>query len=288
MEQGKVSDKGQVTLYALGYATGNGYDRLISQPALELVKLLRAEGHLVVVEPNNGSGIKYYIRKGEFDVLRDPLLLELLGIPFGIFSALVATWLQNRLSRRGEEANASKRKGSSSRMVVEVHETSTRSFRDHEGRRVKEETVRRVTRLIEQQAEAMNATKLAKSPYPDMPFPICLEHTGRIVGWANLREEDTGLLASPAIILDDETWGRLQRGELRGFSISGVVRESQCSICNADYAECNHIAGLDYEGSVCVNAIKNVDLFEVSVVEEPVNQHCLVNLRKVDGEEKED
>lgn len=287
MEQGKVSDKGQVTVYALGYATGNGYARLISQPTLELVKLLRAQGHLVVVEPNNGSEIKYYIRKGEFDFLRDPLLLELLGIPFGIFAALVTAWLQNRLSRRGEKENTSTRKGSGSHMVVRVSETSKRTYRDHAGRRVTEKTVRKVTRLIEQQAEAMNATRSARSPYPEMPFPICLEHTSRIVGWANLKETEKGLLASPAIIEDDETWGRLQRGELRGFSVSGVVRESQCSICGGDYAECNHISGLDYEGRKCVNYIKDVDLIEVSVVEEPVNQHCLVNLRKVDDEEKD-
>jgi hypothetical protein len=169
-----------------------------------------------------------------------------------------------------------------SNVVVVVQEQQENFCYDHNGLRIDHSRAEAVFELQQQQARTLNNIRTAESPYSDMPFPICLEHTGRIVGWANLREDPRGLLASPAIITNHEVWEKIERGELRGFSIAGAVRDSQCSICGGDYAECNHISGLDYEGQICTNTIRDVDLVEVSIVNDPINQGCLINLKRRD------
>jgi hypothetical protein len=61
------------------------------------------------------------------------------------------------------------------------------------------------------------------------------------------------------------------------FLSSGfVVRESECSICGAEYGECNHIKGLPYMGKLCARIVKEADLQEVSVVSDPADKRCRV------------
>jgi len=275
-------EESQAVFYALTRPLLGGHTRLVSQPALELIKALRSKGYSVIVEPNDGSKIEYYIRKGEIDLLQDPLLLKLIEIPIAIFTSVVSAWLYDRWRRReGKNSTAHEPKANEeSKLVVVVQKEREVFYYNHSGLRIDKARAEAIFDLQGQQAKTLSAMRIAESPYPDMPFPICLEHTNRVVGWANLREEPRGLLASPAIITDSETWERVERGELRGFSIAGAVRDSQCSICGGDYAECNHISGLDYEGQVCVNTIRDVDLVEVSIVGDPVNQRCMINLKK--------
>jgi len=259
----------------------HGHTRLVSQPALELIKALRSEGCLVVIEPDDGSKIEYYIRKGALDFLKDPLFLVLVGIPIAFFVNIASAVFYDRwLKKRPVSPSGIVESPQQSNLVVEVQGPGESFYYDHNGLRIELDRAREAVTLLGQQAAVLSAMRTAESPYPDMPFPICLEHTSRIVGWANLREDEKGLLVSPGVISDRETWSRIERGELRGFSIAGAVRESQCSLCNADYAECNHISGLDYEGRSCSNIIRDVDLVEVSIVEEPINPGCLVNLLK--------
>lgn len=58
------------------------------------------------------------------------------------------------------------------------------------------------------------------------------------------------------------------------LSVGGVAKSSECSICNADYRNCNHVAGRIYNGKFCSRIITKMDLNEVSVVKDPVDRRC--------------
>lgn len=59
-------------------------------------------------------------------------------------------------------------------------------------------------------------------------------------------------------------------------SIGGIVKKSECSICNDSYGKCNHIKGKLYMGEMCCRVITEMVAEEFSVVENPANKHCRV------------
>lgn len=70
-------------------------------------------------------------------------------------------------------------------------------------------------------------------------------------------------------------------------SIGGFVKQSYCSICKTDYEDCEHIKGKLYNGELCTRNITEMELEEVSMVENPANKHCRVlciekNGKKID------
>lgn len=58
------------------------------------------------------------------------------------------------------------------------------------------------------------------------------------------------------------------------FSSGFIVRESECSICGAEYGECSHVKGRPYMGKLCARIVKQADLQEISVVSDPADKHC--------------
>ena len=60
--------------------------------------------------------------------------------------------------------------------------------------------------------------------------------------------------------IHDDVWDKIQKGEYSGLSIGADPLETQ-KVCDA---------------KTCWNAIKNIDLFEISVVEIPANQEALI------------
>lgn len=59
------------------------------------------------------------------------------------------------------------------------------------------------------------------------------------------------------------------------FSSAGyIIKRSFCSICKADYGQCEHIKGKVYMGQMCCREIVEADLEEVSYVENPANKLC--------------
>jgi hypothetical protein len=58
------------------------------------------------------------------------------------------------------------------------------------------------------------------------------------------------------------------------FSSAFIVRESECSICGAEYGECSHVKGRPYIGKLCARIVKKADLQEVSVVCDPADRRC--------------
>lgn len=53
-----------------------------------------------------------------------------------------------------------------------------------------------------------------------------------------------------------------------------LVKKSICSVCNNDYGTCRHIKGKVYNGVFCGEIIKDMELLEISVVENPASKHC--------------
>lgn len=67
-------------------------------------------------------------------------------------------------------------------------------------------------------------------------------------------------------------------------STGGIIKKSICRICGTDYEECDHIKGKMYKGELCVREIHEMELEEVSLVENPANKLC--RQLKVDFEGK--
>lgn len=70
-------------------------------------------------------------------------------------------------------------------------------------------------------------------------------------------------------------------------SAGGIIKKSHCSICNSKYGKCDHLKGKLYNGELCCRVITEMELEEVSLVENPANKHCRVltieqNGKKID------
>ena len=59
-----------------------------------------------------------------------------------------------------------------------------------------------------------------------------------------------------------------------------IIGNSECSICNKDYDDCNHLVGKAYMGKQCHRILKDVKFNEVSIVKEPANKHAIERLPK--------
>ena len=100
------------------------------------------------------------------------------------------------------------------------------------------------------------------------------------MGWGRIHKGDKGLRVEDAKITDEEAWTRIQSGDLKGFSIGGLIYSATCSVCNSDYVDCNHIAGRKYDGMKCGVRIDGIDLAEISIVKDPVQPLAKIQKRE--------
>lgn len=70
------------------------------------------------------------------------------------------------------------------------------------------------------------------------------------------------------VTLADEVWEKIERGEYRGFSIGGRNLNPQPPDCSS---------------GTCIREINALELYEVSIVDQPANRASLFNLLKRDG-----
>jgi hypothetical protein len=252
--------------------------RLITRDTLQLVKMLRSVGFRVIVEPEHGGELRYYIRKGIVPFLEDPLVLTLIGsgvtVGLTVLLELVRDWLRDQGGARSptEESN----------IAIEITESETTLRFNHRGEKLDPERFDRIVSLFEKAAERRKPGPELRvvSPSPEFPVPLFLEHTDKIVGWASLTFEGERTRVR-CTISDDETWDRIHSGELRGFSIAGTVRLSRCSICHGNYAACDHLTKRMYGGKECINRIEGFEgPIELSVVRNPVNPLAIIELKK--------
>lgn len=67
-------------------------------------------------------------------------------------------------------------------------------------------------------------------------------------------------------------------------SIGGIIKKSECSICGIAYGDCTHLKGKLYMGELCCQIISEIDLEEVSIVDNPANKHCrMLSITGKDG-----
>jgi len=59
-------------------------------------------------------------------------------------------------------------------------------------------------------------------------------------------------------------------------SLGGIARKRECSICGCAYDGCRHIRGRAYMGKVCHTILQEIQLAEVSIVEEPADKRCRI------------
>lgn len=67
-------------------------------------------------------------------------------------------------------------------------------------------------------------------------------------------------------------------------SYGGIVKKSHCSICKLDYGNCDHFKGKLYNGELCCRNITEVDMHEMSIVENPADKRCRTISIETDGE----
>lgn len=60
------------------------------------------------------------------------------------------------------------------------------------------------------------------------------------------------------------------------MSIGSVVHRERCSICQEEYSQCDHIVGRPYMGELCSIICEDIELREISLVEEPADKRARV------------
>jgi hypothetical protein len=211
-------------------------------------------------------------KKGLREFLSDPIVLFVTGIPLSVILNLIAAWLYDTLKRspQPDETN----------LAIEYDEQGKKAWYNHSGQPISEQRFQALLDSLDQRALTYAESQARTSPDPRHPIPVNLEHTGRIVGWAEqVVKDDVGLRVDDIVIVDDDTLRRIGSGELKGLSIGGIIHRSTCSICNGEYADCNHIAGRHYGGRECAVRIDGIYVGEISVVKDPVQPLARLRVR---------
>ena len=245
--------------------------RVVPRQILHLIKVFREKGYSVIVEPENGTKQSYLAEKGIREFLSDPIYALVVGTSLSLVTNLISSWLYERLKRKpqGDDLN----------LILEFDENGTKARYSHNGQPISDDRFQSLLDALNQRANQYAEARKIVAPDPMRPFPIHLEHTGKIVGWAqNVFPDDKTkrLMVEGGRITDDETWDRIESGDLKGFSIGGIVTDSRCLVCNREYVDCNHIAGEQYDGKECIVQITGILLAEISIVKEPVQPAAVI------------
>ena len=275
---GDNTTKPKVTLFSNNpYQPRFPQRRLITRDTLQLMKMLRAQGAEVRIEPENGLKIEYVFQKGFGAELLAATPVVLVAVYFArdVLVNVVSDWFSSRLKGNKPDQGGTN-------IAIEINEGGRRVRCAISGAEISDERFDSIMATIKAVGAGTPTTQTINSPFPDLPVPIFLEHTDKIVGWGRINPSDEGLKIENARMTDDETWQRLKSGELRGASIAAIAKESECSICGMDYVDCVHLAGQTYGGRNCTNTIKASELLEISLVKDPVNPQALIKIKKGD------
>jgi uncharacterized protein (DUF4415 family) len=238
--------------------------RVVSRETLHLIKTLRAQGYSVVVEPDDGTKLSYFVEKGFRELLGDPVYAFVIGIPMSLLLNLVANWVcQLKRSPKPDQVN----------LILEFDEDGNKARYSESGRPISDERFQSILSALEAGKRRFEDSRKLVPPDPGYFIPVHLEHTGKVVGWSKgfiFNDQKRSIEVDTTNICDDETWERIQRGELTGFSIAGIISDATCLICRKEYVDCNHIAGVNYGREQC--AVRTTTLLpaEISIVRDPV------------------
>lgn len=92
-------------------------------------------------------------------------------------------------------------------------------------------------------------------------------------GFAHLSEHNKKLEAIEELVFPPQVF----------ISSGMIVGTQECSICGAEYGDCNHLVGKPYMGRFCYIIAKDLSLDHVSIVEHPADKRCRVQHFDVEG-----
>ncbi len=249
--------------------------KLVTIDTLKLIKLLRQQGFNVIVLPQNDMQVQYLFKKGIVQIFADQINILVRNLPTTVIMGLIINYIQKQLDKPRKKRQDSKTINEN----IFITENSTNITNDLNGRKYLKGELTDIAKKKKQEIDDFGKCFNQKSPYPDMPTPILLEHKPRIVGWGRIADDEHGLKIEEGLILDKNILRKIGTGKIKGASITGIAEKSVCSICNSNYVECNHITGDIYEDKECTNTIWEATIIELSLVKEPINSKCLVNLK---------
>ncbi|TQO98042.1 HK97 family phage prohead protease [Vibrio cholerae] len=237
---------------------------VITREELHLIKALRENG--IDYEVSSAHETKLYVlsQKNFEPSLAEVLFMTIHGLAIGVLGGFIKDAISNT-------------KQLNERLFIKNKDGEV--F-DYSGTPIDQSTVENVLNRMIADKNKMSTALQRTSPHSELPWAVHLEHTHEIVGWCNLFEDHYGLRCDPMKITCIDTWEKIQSGELKGFSVGGMIAKSKCNICNLDFVDCNHISGKTYNDTECICEIHQFDLAEVSVVKNPANSLANVSLIK--------
>lgn len=251
--------------------------RVVSWETLDLIKSLRLQGYEVIVDPNNGKKLNYLVQKGWYEKLSDPIFLAVVNIPISFLTSYLASWVYEY--RKNKQALNEEANEKVIDFIIEYTEKGRKLRFNHKGEEISDEKFKHILKVISDKIESFAKSQKNYREVRFHPIPIYLEHTDRVVGWADKYSiDETGVKLDCILIKDDETYERIEKGELKGLSVGGIVTKSTCQICKKDYVDCNHITGFSYGKKICTNGIDKILLVEMSIVKTPIQPLALIQI----------
>ncbi|MEO6149295.1 MAG: hypothetical protein ABIN95_04385 [Mucilaginibacter sp.] len=245
--------------------------KLVDRDAILLIKFLRREGYDVKLMPDDGKPVEYLFKKGIREWLSDPIVAFFTGVTSTVIGTLASNFLQSLMTRT--------EKGTINHININnlVLKTPDGLTSLINGLQVNDSHVNNIRVSNKHLVESYNLAFSIPPPKNKYPIAIFLEHKPTIVGWCNVEDRPVGLWVD-GYLEDLRLRQQINSGIYKGLSITGISKKTICSICEKDYIACSHISSECYDGKICASHLLESDFVEVSIVKEPVNTTCLVNL----------
>ena len=237
--------------------------RAVPQSTLHVIKRLRHAGVCVKIEPDDHRPLCFTFQRGIGDWLADPAILALAGIPVGFVSNVLYGWWRDRIKRDREFPSAT--------IAFVAEEDGDIRYYSLDGQPMRRELVHEISSRAQRSAESFRKTIKTPAPDPRRPYPIQRDHSGEVIGWAEVRFTAEGPILHDVVVTDAAAERDLATGKLSGTSVGAIAQRSLCSVCNGNYIECNHVAGDEYEEGRCVVFIERSLPAEFSFVQDPIN-----------------
>jgi len=241
--------------------------RVIPEQTLRVIKRLRAAGVQVEIDGDERQPLLYSFEKGIGEGLADPVVAFAVNIGASFLVNILSNWLWDRIKRDREFP-------STTIAILSQDEDGEVRCYGPDGLPLKRSEVNEVLGRAGKAARTYANSLRLMPPESGRAYPVYLEHTGRVVGWATgfRQNHERGTTEIVGLeIVDVETKRRFDSGELAGFSVAGIAKVAVCSICGEDYTKCNHVTGDIYAGESCRATVQEWLLGEFSLVADPIN-----------------
>ena len=237
--------------------------RVVSRETLHLIKLMRETGYHVIIDPEDGTDLHYLSEKGIREILADPFVAIIIGFSLNFIINLLSNWVSDVWRRPPHKDEV--------QLVLEFDESGKKLRYSQSGQPINENHFQAILKSLDDRANQYKESQQVETPISECPYPIYLEHTSKIVGWAErFVRDEKGLGVDGVRIVDPEIESLIEDGYITGFSYGGIIKGSTCSICDGEYVSCNHIACREYKGKECLVRIDDFLIAELSLVKDPI------------------